>query len=96
MLNLTQKERLLLEDQKSHEEICVQKYHSFANQVQDPQLQQLLRDYGTQEQQHLQTINQILAGQVPPLPQQSQAGGRAMPSTGGANPGPGAVIYRAK
>lgn len=91
MLNLTQKERLLLEDQKSHEEICVQKYHSFANQVQDPQLQQLLRDYGTQEQQHLQTINQILAGQVPPLPQQSQSGGRAMPSTGGANPGPGAV-----
>ncbi|NLC38209.1 MAG: spore coat protein [Clostridia bacterium] len=80
MLNLTQKERMLLEDQKSHEEICVQKYHSFANQVQDPQLRQLLHEYGAQEQQHLQTINQILAGQMPALPQQGPSGGQTMPS----------------
>ncbi len=31
-VNLTQKEKMLLEDQKSHEEICIQKYSNYANQ----------------------------------------------------------------
>lgn len=66
---LTQKERMLLEDQKKHEEICIQKYQSYANQVQDPQLKQLLNNYAQQERQHLNTINQLLAGQVPSINQ---------------------------
>lgn len=66
---LTQKERMLLEDQKKHEEICIQKYQSYANQVQDPQLKQLLNSYAQQEQQHLNTLNQLLAGQVPSINQ---------------------------
>lgn len=32
---------MLLKDQKSHEEICIQKYNNYANQVQDPELKQL-------------------------------------------------------
>ena len=71
-IELTQKERLLLEDQRKHEEICVQKYSSYANQAQDPQLQQLFNTYASQEQQHLDTINQMLGGQVPNLQQQGQ------------------------
>lgn len=70
--NLTQKERLLLEDQKKHEELCIQKYTNYAAQVQDPQLKQLLNQYAQQEQQHLDTINQLLAGQTPSLPQGGQ------------------------
>jgi hypothetical protein len=31
MLNFTQKERMLLEDQKTHEQICVDKYTSYAS-----------------------------------------------------------------
>ena len=71
-IELTQKERLLLEDQRKHEEICVQKYSSYANQAQDQQLQQLFNTYASQEQQHLDTINQMLGGQVPNLQQQGQ------------------------
>ena len=36
-ITLSQKERLLLEDQKSHEQICIEKYSNYANQAQDVQ-----------------------------------------------------------
>jgi len=68
--HLNTKERYLLEDQKSHEEICIKKYSSYANQAQDPQLKQLFSNHGQHEQQHYNTINQILSGQVPNLNQQ--------------------------
>ncbi|MBE0466361.1 MAG: spore coat protein [Candidatus Desulforudis sp.] len=67
MVKLTQKERLLLEDQKKHEEVCIQKYTNYAGQAQDPELKQLFKDYAAQEQQHWNTINQMLNGQVPNL-----------------------------
>lgn len=78
MIKLTQKEKMLLQDQKSHEEACVQKYQTYANQAQDPQLKQLFNAYATQEQQHLNTINQILNGQVPNTTQQGQQQGQQM------------------
>lgn len=69
-LQLTQKERMLLEDQKGHEEVCIQKYTSYANQAQDPNLQQLFQTYAAQEQEHYNSINQILSGQLPNTSQQ--------------------------
>ncbi|SDM62661.1 Spore coat protein CotF [Dendrosporobacter quercicolus] len=71
-LNLSRKEQMLLQDQKKHEQICVQKYQSYANQTQTPQLKQLFTNYAQAEQQHLNTINQILSGQVPDVQQQGQ------------------------
>ena len=62
---LTQKEKLLLQDQKKHEELCIQKYQNYAQQAQDPQLKQLFNSLAQKEQQHLNTINQILNGQIP-------------------------------
>lgn len=70
MAHLTQKERYLLEDHKSQEELCIKKYNSYANQAQDPELKQLFTQHAQQEQQHLNTINQILSGQVPNTNQQ--------------------------
>lgn len=72
MLNLTQKETYLLEDQKSHEELCIKKYTNYANQAQDQQLKQLFLTHAQQEQEHLNTIVQILSGQVPNLSQSQQ------------------------
>lgn len=69
-VQLTQKEKLLLQDQKTHEEVCIQKYQSYANQASDPQLKQLFNSYAQQEQQHLDTVNQMLQGQVPNMNQQ--------------------------
>jgi len=69
-INLTQKETMLLKDQKSHEEMCIKKYNAYANQAKDPQLKQLFKQIASQEQQHLDSINQLLNGQIPNTNQQ--------------------------
>ena len=33
MINLTAKERMLLEDEKSHEELCVSKYKDYSSKA---------------------------------------------------------------
>lgn len=71
--NLTQKERMLLEDQKKHEQVCIQKYQSYAGQTQSTELQQLFQSHASHEQQHLNTINQLLDGQIPNVSQQSSS-----------------------
>lgn len=76
MIQLTQKERSLLEDQKKHEQICIEKYTNYASQTQSPQLKQLLQSHAAQEQTHYDTVNQILNGQVPNLNQGQQSGGQ--------------------
>jgi len=64
---LTSKETSLLKDQQNHEKICIQKYQTYASQASDPQLKELLTSYAGQEQQHLNSINQMLSGQVPAM-----------------------------
>ena len=64
-INLTAKERTLLEDQKSHEEICIQKYSNYASMASDAQLKEMFQNHASIEQQHLNTINQLLSGQMP-------------------------------
>lgn len=71
---LTQKERQLLNDQLNHEKICIEKYSNYAQQVSDPQLTQLLNQYASQEQQHYDTITQLLQGQQPSMSAQSSTG----------------------
>lgn len=79
---LTQKETSLLKDQQNHEKICIQKYQTYAQQASDPQLQQLLNSYASQEQAHLDTITQMLNGQVPAVfSQQSQRSQQSSPQS---------------
>jgi spore coat protein CotF len=73
-LQLTQKEQQLLQDQKKHEQVCVQKYQQYAEKAGDPQLKQLFRSYAQQEQQHLDTVASMLNGQTPSMSQQGQQG----------------------
>lgn len=67
----TQKEKMLLQDQQKHEQICIKKYHSYASQAQTPELKQLFQTHAAHEEQHLNTINQLLQGQIPNVSQQS-------------------------
>jgi spore coat protein CotF len=69
-ITLTQKERMLLEDQKSHEQICIEKYSNYANQAQDIQLKQICKTNEQIERNHLGTINQLLSGNIPQMNQQ--------------------------
>lgn len=75
-MNFTQKERTLLEDQKNHEEICIQKYSNYADLAQDQQLKNIFKQNGQIEQEHYNTIDQLLKGQMPQMQQSgSQQGG---------------------
>lgn len=49
-IQLNQKERMLLEDEKLQEEICIVKYKNYSQQAQDPQLKQLFNTLSTEEQ----------------------------------------------
>ncbi|MFW2487850.1 spore coat protein [Clostridium chromiireducens] len=81
-VTLTQKERMLLEDQKSHEQICIQKYSNYANAAQDNQLKQICNNNGQIERQHLDTINQLLSGNIPQMnQQQNQSAAQNMNNT---------------
>ncbi len=71
-VTLTTKEKYLLEDAKTHEENCIKKYDNYANLAADAQLKAVFRANGQKEKEHLQTINQLIAGQVPSLNQGSQ------------------------
>lgn len=71
-LNLTTKERFYLEEQKSQEQLCIDKYNAYANQASCPQLKNLCRSIAQVEQEHLNTINQLLNGQIPSMNQQGQ------------------------
>ncbi|NMB44688.1 MAG: spore coat protein [Clostridiales bacterium] len=65
IVNLTQKERTLLEDQKNHEEICIKKYEQYANLTSCSELKNLLQSHAATEKSHLNSINQLLSGQLP-------------------------------
>lgn len=82
LLQLSQKERMLLEDQQSHEEICIQKYTAYAQQANDPQLKEMFNTYAQQEQTHYDTLDQILQGQVPNMQQGQQSGGQGQQQSG--------------
>lgn len=69
-VTLSQKERLLLEDQRSHEQACIVKYSNYANQATDSQLKAIFNANLQSERTHLDSINQLLSGNVPQMNQQ--------------------------
>ena len=72
-ITLSQKEKMLLQDQKSHEELCIKKYNDYANEAQDNQLKQIFKTNEQDERNHLDSINQLLSGNVPQMNAQSQS-----------------------
>lgn len=69
---LSQKERMILEDAKHQEEICVKKYQGFANQAKDTELKQLFNKLANEEQHHYNIINDLLMGKTPNLAHKAQ------------------------
>lgn len=76
-MNFTQKEKTLLEDQKKHEEICIEKYSNYADLAQCPELKNIFESNGQAEHEHYNTLDQLLKGQMPQIQQSSsQHGGQ--------------------
>lgn len=97
-ITLSQKERMLLEDQKNHEQICIEKYNKYANQANDNQLKQIFNANEQVERTHLDSINQLLSGSIPKTNQQqnqssSQTIGNQTSTTNMSNSQPGGLNF---
>ena len=75
-IKLSQKERMLLEDGKKQEELCVKKYQGYACKVQDVTLKNLLTEIAQEEQHHHNMIDQMLQGMEPNM---THSGGATTP-----------------
>ena len=64
-MKLTQKESMLLQDLKTSEEICIEKYGQYAQKAEDQALADLFLTIKAKEEEHLETINQLISGKVP-------------------------------
>lgn len=71
-MQLSQKEKTLLKDQQSMEEVCVEKYNKYAQQTQCAELKQLFTNLANQEQNHYNTVTQLLQGGQPNISQGNQ------------------------
>lgn len=66
-MTLTQKETTLLQDLKSQEQLCVDKYAKYSSDACDGNLKNLFSQIEQKERQHFQTVSQILEGTVPQM-----------------------------
>ncbi len=67
-MTLTQKETSLLNDIKTQEQLCIEKYQKYATAAHDPELQTLFGKLKQNEEKHLETVCQILSGTEVTLP----------------------------
>ena len=70
-MTLNQKETTLLNDLKSQEQLCIEKYNKYSGTAHDPELKNLFSTLAQNEQKHLDTINQILGGTEVKMPPES-------------------------
>lgn len=64
-MQLTQKEKDLIKDMKSTEQLCIDKYTKSASCASDAQLRDLFNQIAQVERGHLDTLTQIENGQCP-------------------------------
>ena len=70
-MTLNQKETTLLNDLKSQEQLCIEKYNKYSGMAHDPELKNLFSTLAQHEQKHLDTITQILGGTEVKMPPES-------------------------
>lgn len=65
---LTEKETMYLNEFASQEELCIKKYSYAAEKACDEQLKQLFKQIESDEEKHLDAVNQMLSGKTPSVP----------------------------
>lgn len=66
-MQLTQKENGLLDDMIENEKICIEKYKKHSDAAIDGQLKGLFSNLSDLETKHLQSLDSIKSGTVPPV-----------------------------
>lgn len=68
-MTLTTKERDILNDLKSQEQLCIEKYRKYENEACDPSLKSIFSELRSTEEGHLSTVCKILGGEEVSMPQ---------------------------
>ena len=71
MINLNQKEIFILKDLQAQEKLCIKKYAGYEKDARDPELRSLFNKIKEQEQQHYNTLKDILDGNTPSVSSKS-------------------------
>lgn len=67
-MTLTQKETTLLQDLKSQEKLCYEKYSKYSQLAHAEELKSLFGEIASAEKSHYDTVSSILQGTVPHMP----------------------------
>ena len=65
MVNLSSKEKFLLEGEKYQQQLAIDKYNDYALQSHDPSLKTLFSNLSNIEQKHLDMVDEMLQGRIP-------------------------------
>ncbi len=66
-MKLNQQEKMFLNDLRTQEELCVEKYRFYAGEAKDDELKQLFRRIQKQEKAHYDALGEMLDGKIPEL-----------------------------
>jgi rubrerythrin len=76
---LNEKEKLAIQDLQSQEQTCIEKYKKYGNEAKDPVLKDLFQQLEQKEQQHYDSLEQVLSGKVPECDCNDQDGSNYCP-----------------
>lgn len=62
---LNEKERAVIQDLQTQEKSYVEKYGKYAEAARDPELKSLFQSIQKQEEEHYQSLSQVLSGNLP-------------------------------
>ncbi len=64
-MQLTEKETTVIKDLQTQEKTCIEKYRFYEESAHDRQLKDLFHQIGDEEQEHFDSLGQVLKGDVP-------------------------------
>lgn len=64
-MQLTEKENNVIKDLQTQEKTCVEKYRFYEQSANDTRLKELFHRIGDEEQEHFNSLGQVLRGEVP-------------------------------
>lgn len=62
---LTEKEQTTIEDLRTQEQSCIEKYKRYGQEAKDPVLRDLFGNLQQEEEKHYNSLGQVLSGTVP-------------------------------
>ena len=77
---LKEKEITVIQDLQTQEKSCIEKYSKYAQQAKDPELKKLFENLSAKEQEHYNSLQQVLDGNVPDVDCNSSEGANYNPT----------------